>query len=171
MTSDLEGLLQRVMGAQGPDREIDAEMARALGYNIWQEPVHNLHGIAEGDLTTPVMSKTHDGTEERRFFYMIPAWSASIDAAVAFAELVLPGWEWAISKNCAVLVEPPGLYIGDFLSSPSATVAKTTPLAIIAATLKALIVLSLGESRGDRGSSVAGSERGFAAPTDSSEGL
>ena len=72
--SDIPSLLSRVRAASGPDRELDADIWRAL---CWE---HHSHEIAKG---TP--------------------FTGSIDAAVALVERALPEWCYSIGKNCAIM--------------------------------------------------------------------
>ena len=68
----LELLLERVKAASGPDRELDL----ALGA-LWSDPPFNLSVNQQRGGKPPVFKFT-----------------ASIDAALALVERVLPGWFW-----------------------------------------------------------------------------
>ena len=70
--ADLTALIERLEKADGPSRELDAAVCRYLVGS----PADHWYGL-HGDFIT-------DG--------LAPAITASIDAAVALAERVLPGW-------------------------------------------------------------------------------
>ncbi len=73
-------LLDRLRAAKGPDRELDAEIAHALGQTVTYST--EIHPQPCGD----------DGC-------YLPEWTASLDAALALAERVLPGWAWSMSYD------------------------------------------------------------------------
>lgn len=99
---DLVALRERVRAASGADESLDADIHVALGW-------------------TP---QIHERGDERRVRWAAPdnqllpwTWepspiTASLDAALALVERVLPGWQWHISsarmgqKPEAVLHEP-----------------------------------------------------------------
>lgn len=77
MTSNeqsLEGLIERVTAAQGPDRELDRSIGRAFGVTETTFPQYE-----PGDV--------------------MPSYTASIDAALALVERYLPGWSWSIGHD------------------------------------------------------------------------
>jgi hypothetical protein len=69
----LEGLLKRVQEAQGPDRTIDAELATEVDDCVWDD--HAMGWIIPGEC----------GRSPQ-----FPAYTQSIDAALALVERVLP---------------------------------------------------------------------------------
>lgn len=71
--TDLTTLIAKLEAATGPDRELDAEIAIALDQ------------IASRDFWSIDYIKAD----------MVPAVTGSIDAAVALAARVLPGWGWS----------------------------------------------------------------------------
>ena len=83
----LEALLARVSAGTGPDRELDAEIARALGwkplyrddYSKWWPP------SAVTDARERKRSILHHPTQP------LPMFTASLDAALT---LVPEGWSW-----------------------------------------------------------------------------
>lgn len=85
--TDIKALIERLEAADGPDMALDADICVAAQYggkssvgatNVRTDPDR------EGDLLFEV------GAEE--CCNPIPALTASLDAAVAFKEQVLPGW-------------------------------------------------------------------------------
>ena len=85
--TDLTALLERVEAATGPDREIDTEIARAFG---WTPPGIN-PALWEGKETPSWWATPGFG---------MPAYTSSLDAAIALVERVLPGWSWhAMNKD------------------------------------------------------------------------
>jgi hypothetical protein len=93
-------LLSRVEALTGPDRAIDAELARMVGFEHLQAP-----------------------------------YTASVDAALAFAEKVLPPGD-AIQQMGRPPFGLPGRWRVELLDGSGAT-AKTLPLAIIRTVLRA----------------------------------
>lgn len=133
MTS-LPELLKRVEAASGPDRELDAAVEVALD------------------------QQTADGRARARYYSgyrddeLPPPLTASIDAALALVEMVLPGWFWNIGQfpNIrAQLAQPTVTEFGNAIGHRADETAGTIPLAILAALLKAKIA--------ETGSIVAGS--------------
>ena len=129
----LEALLARVLEGTGPDRELDADIARALGwkplyrddYSKWWPP------SAVEDARERKRSILHHPTQP------LPMFTASLDAALT---LVPEGWTWARFHSgvfeCAMLDDRRALFErGD---------AATPARALIAACLKARME-ALGE--------------------------
>lgn len=119
--STLSDLLERVRGATGPSRELDADLYRALGYEVRQS--------GDGFWTW-----SQSGGSDLR---ILPKFTASLDAALALVERVLPGWEWSVGSDqgCAIAtVWTPHAGVDDL------DVGGPTPaLAILAALLSALL--------------------------------
>jgi hypothetical protein len=117
----LGDLLERVEKATGPDRELDFALALAFtpgGYRwpderggaiMWPDG-RGSFGVAEPDCLT-----------------------ASLDAAMALVERVLPGWDWIIGHTNG------GLTVHAQLGPNEMAFGDTAPLALLAALLKALI--------------------------------
>lgn len=133
--TDLNELLERVKAATGPDRELDRDICIALQYGG-----ENSEGAANVRVD-PEWGDDNDlifeiGAEE--CCNPIPELTASIDAALALAERVLPGWEIALGtcglNNCpwACLTEPEEPFRGFAADAP------TMELAFIEALLQAL---------------------------------
>lgn len=124
--SGLEELLERVKAATGPDRELDGDIAEALGIN----PKGSFRMRSSPD-------KAAFGIGAYSSWKPDPL-TASIDAALALVERVLPGWTYNFGNvgedDCgwACLTQPEG-DCTDFGAS-----APTIPLAILAALLQAL---------------------------------
>jgi len=76
-------LIPRLSKLDAPDREVDAEIDRAFGLLV---DIYPLSGPMT-DYPEPV------GYTETRHY------TASIDAAIALAERVLPGWYWGITQG------------------------------------------------------------------------
>lgn len=84
--TDLRELVERLEAAEGPSRELDAEIARALG---WKDVGIGPHAPQTVKWVRP------DGSET---FNRLPAYTASIDAALT---LVPEGWEWTVGNTYA----------------------------------------------------------------------
>lgn len=138
----LDELLARVEKAEGPDRELDRDLARAFGWtetdtgNDWRDVNWNRPDgfrLPIGTLAEP------------------PFFTASLDAALALCERVLPGWSWMLrgasasggqdfAKLWRPYQTPPGNDFDAFGKSP--------PLALLAAMLKALIAQAASPESG-----------------------
>lgn len=96
MNADLNELLERVRSATGPDREIDVALL-----HLW-EPSHealcSYDQRYQTELRDGVFSvwKTDGGYSASVPF---PRFTASVDAALALCERVLPGWKWNIGHD------------------------------------------------------------------------
>ena len=113
----LTDLFARVEAATGPDRELDGALWRKL--------------IFDPQLARP----GNDWTLTPNLGRKKPRYTASIDAALALAERVLPGWAWMLRGSFAKLWEPHGKPPGNDFDA----MGRSPALAIIAAILKALI--------------------------------
>lgn len=108
----MKELLARVKAATGPDRELDAA----------------IHAATNPPLRAGMV------------FGRVPSITASIDAAVAFAVRVLPGWRYDLHSPRMGQTWEAVLMDGDSASRKIRTgTAASAPLAIVAATLTALI--------------------------------
>lgn len=117
MRGDVEGLLERVKAATGPDRELDRAIGEHFGECDYSGPAHHR---PLSDWARP--------------------YTASIDAALALVERCLPGWVVLIDQypsswtvNIAHYKTGYGVWGDDFDAT-----AKTGPLAILSALLHAL---------------------------------
>lgn len=122
---DMSALIVRLEAAEAGSRELDAAISDEL------DPIANQHDgypgrwpFAEG---SPLSLRT-------------PAVTTSLEAALALAERVLPGWAWGVSNvpgliSDGILYQPDGL--GGF--STSVRVGHKTPaLALCLAILRAI---------------------------------
>ena len=145
--TDLTALLERVRAATGADREIDAAL---MAQSYAQEERH-----------IGAVMEYSDGSEERvkDLVWVDPktdkwvstaahSYTASIDAALALIERMLPGWVVDdLSQNSRLAGDPWGCQLGLYHgTNPSKNMQAlsghdfpTAPLAILAATLSALI--------------------------------
>lgn len=125
----LEGLIERCEAAQGPDRLLDAAIWCAFPPMPVAATVDEVwHGRVLFD---------NGGPDSRRS----PAYTASIDAALALAERLLPEWSlrfWQLSPKT-------GGWCADLYHKKADAQFKSTrptlPLAIILATLHSLTKL------------------------------
>jgi len=108
--ADINALLERVKAATGPDLGIDEAVRHAIDKRMMEPQL--------------IWRETFPYT-------------ASIDAAVAMTERVLPGWEWQVRKTGYVELHHPTHHLKDEVGYGA-----TPPLAILAATLSALIATS-----------------------------
>ena len=100
--TDLAGLIERLEGATGPDREIDVWLW-ALSEKVdleWQGTtlVAGYHGVV-GWCDPGKLSRNFRTNRDTRGPGSIPPFTASIDAAVTFAERVLPGCYIGVQQN------------------------------------------------------------------------
>lgn len=122
--SVLDGLVERLGKATGPDREIDCR----------------LHWLASGETNWATALPITDGGSGRNWFIKARELGAlpytnSIDAAVAFMKRKLPEWWWLRDDGQSIRVVGPDN--GD--SYPSAIGRHhLVPIAMILATLSAL---------------------------------
>lgn len=128
----LEGLVERVKAATGPDRELDISIGTTIGG--WTYQPHVPHNF-----------KWHDGEFDRPGGP--PSYTASIDAALALVERLLPDWVVAdLSQNSRVAGDPWGctlaIYYGSYPSknrmAKSGYDFQRPSLAILAALFTAL---------------------------------
>jgi hypothetical protein len=142
--SQLEDLLARVEKADGPDRELDAMICATLRYADNTD-------VPMGDwrsLNFPVwradrlwVQAVCDNGDTGASWISEPL-TASLDAAIAFCEAVLPGWLISLDDEAdgtrgAVILPPNGVDVVD--RRAGCAILATRPLALIAAILKALI--------------------------------
>jgi hypothetical protein len=125
---ELAGLIERVEAAAGPDRELDSAVFAACGMHINPNPPSFEYGRWP--------EETADGST----FYRIDRITASIDAALALVERVLPGIFWVIGQGKTNSVEK--LFGCQLLFGTEEIIGSGesdhAPLAILLALLKAL---------------------------------
>jgi len=115
--TNLTTLSRRVSEAEGPSRELDVEIAEALG---WRE-------IGPGSWIRP------DGRQN----IGVQSYTASIDVVAALIAEKLPGFKWSLHKSgspyiAGVTKEAP------VRTMPHMGVAKTPALALLSAALLAI---------------------------------
>lgn len=93
-----DGLIERLLASTGPNRDTDALIAAAVEPHIFDAP-----GFAQ---VRPVPAFRIEAEGVLRFdgggimcLSFIPAYTASIDAAVKLAAAVLPGWYWGVTQG------------------------------------------------------------------------
>lgn len=118
---DLQDLLERVERARGPDRELDVAIAERLYPEICTPSRRGSHH------DEPVW-QTRDG------LVRCECYTASVDAALALIEKVLPGLWW----NVGICSANPLTYSAD-LADGTERPGATPALALCAALLAALI--------------------------------
>lgn len=107
----MRDLIERIEAAEGPSRELDAEIAKAVGAE---------HG-----------SREKVSMESRSIYYIdecAPAYTASLDAAMT---LVPEGFDWAVFRTNG------GLTVHAWCGSREDVFAATPALALCAAALRA----------------------------------
>lgn len=90
MRADLKELLERVEKAEGPDRELDVLIAQAIA-----KPTTMLNGLTF-DGAVAAYPNDLAGIAQN---WPVPTYTASLDAALALVERVLPGWKKAFSHR------------------------------------------------------------------------
>ena len=120
----LEGLLEMVRMATGPDRKLDSALMR---YVVWVRANDEeiAHALAEDDLK-PFTQRRHDADA-------VPRLTGSLDAAVALVETVLPGAHWDVQAGGCAWIRVDDADIGDAWN------LATPALALCAALLTAIL--------------------------------
>lgn len=132
----MRDLLERVKAATGPDRELDAEIEVAAR---WLEAARI--GI-KPEYRAPWRANRAGMVGDGHIDYLAPTFTASLDAALALVERVLPVCGWAVGKSpsgigWARCIKP---YQAEFYCE-----APTSPLALLTALLTAKIEEGAGE--------------------------
>lgn len=133
--SGIAGLLARVEAARGPDREIDIWIDAASGAGRKIIPTVTADQVAM--LVDSEDGSIREGMSDADAFG-VPAYTASVDAALALVERMLPGSSYDLSlvagnkPVCDAKIWPPALPLG------VGGEGHTLPLAILAALLRAL---------------------------------
>jgi hypothetical protein len=76
--ADFTELFERVNVASGPSRDLDRDLARALGW--------------------PVVTDHYAVDQEGLAYGGVPLWSTSIDDGLALVRKALPGWFWRCGR-------------------------------------------------------------------------
>lgn len=144
-SSEIEGLLSRLEAATGPDREIDARFAVSCGAVIMRHDAAAGFAFFHADEEFPRAAFLSNCTQGEDEAYRslgqclsVERYTASIDAALALAERMLPGWMWyvgSVGENDMpqATVTEPAEDCRDFVGH-----APTAPVAILIALLRAL---------------------------------
>lgn len=121
-------LLPLIEAARAPDRGLDKA--------IWHKLIFD-----------PALEKSDDAYL-RLVGSGYPAYTASLDAALALVSRALPGWDWDRTLDVMAVYDPrrPGLSRAE---AGKEAWAKTPALAIIAALLKALIAEAASPATGN----------------------
>lgn len=119
-------LIERLEKLEGPDQDVDAEIAvRVLGFIKTNRMAKWPGEQPIWEFTDPVRNTTGSWSA------MVRGYTASLDAAVALVERVLPGWKWRVSANQGeVFQRDPECGQDAFHATPA--------IALLIATLKAL---------------------------------
>jgi len=133
---ELTALLERVRSATGPDRYADCHL-----WVIAQGGDARMH-VCDSSMQDFVWERGIDGFWVRSVvkFRAVPKYTASIDAALALTERVLPGWSIEqVGWGNGLVFASVGNYGEGENYMAGLGDAPTAPLAILAATLSALI--------------------------------
>lgn len=133
--TDLSELIERVEKATGPDRELDTCLWLKFTPGATRRVVHvkHAHSPAEWDI-----DETREASGQ---LITVPAYTASLDAALALADRVLPGCWWMAAKGRLRASEPlygARLFFGTDEAIGEAEHEQSAALAIVLALLKAL---------------------------------
>ena len=87
-------LIDRLSKLEGPDRGVDAEIDVLFfgGETVWKTANYTMEQFP----TSKRDSKHHICGYA---YEHVPAYTFSVDAAIALAERVLPGWKWGIHHH------------------------------------------------------------------------
>lgn len=146
--TDLADLIARVEAATGPDREADRAIARMIGWHrVEPRFTRNRKGgwIAPEDFMGVEQSGAPrlDSLHGTSIWPDVPCFTATLDAALALAERVLPGWTARLDitpKMTDAGFDPP--WTDDMRNKPfghgsSSAQAPTPALALCLAVLRA----------------------------------
>jgi hypothetical protein len=141
---NLSSLLLRVEGATGADRHIDADIfwrfdERASGVIFSNYATGLPRALDHG---RPIPS----GLGRMAVEIGAPAYSASLDAALALCERVLPGWRWVVYGPDMDVRPHAWVSADNFRDDEGQALGSTPALALVAAMLKALIAAKQGRA-------------------------
>lgn len=131
---DLTKLIAGVEALTGPDRETDAAIGYELDINIAQERDGvTIYGRVDPDGWS-FPGRGYDP------LMLVKPYTASIDAAVALTERVLPGWAFGFDKGAKTCIAFTDVsdFADRFLGARYTAEGPTPAIALILATLKAL---------------------------------
>ena len=133
---DLQALIERVEKATGPDRDLDADIYEALGYEVKRRSER----VEEGwRVRRTVDWRYLDGSSWLAMDYL----TGSVDAALALVERVLPGAAYTINsfdvQRTPTTERRVHVHLSDYEGADHGALgdAPTAPLAILIATLRA----------------------------------
>lgn len=134
LSDELEGLIERVRKATGPDRKIDIAVCLALNYvglGTNDVPLNMRRSPDDpGGLDYELIEDGREvGCTDRA-----PHLTSSMDAAISFSERVLPGYSWGVDRTD----EGDAVPWFDAIIGSSFAQHNTAPLAIILAALRSL---------------------------------
>jgi len=135
----LPALLDRLERATGADREIDFDLYRALNPPRTVQP----YGWMIEDYVIAPAGIVHIRSKTKKVLCadFVPEWTKSLDAALALSERVLPkvGWLCGVSGEQFMAELFRSRFISGVIPRLSYATAPTPALALLCATLKALI--------------------------------
>ena len=144
--AELEALLARVAGATGPDRDLDADLHEAFGGCAHRETEY--YCIEDGNDTDSGFTCKRCGVDTYGRSGDVKPVTASIDAAVALLDRVLPGWDFHLwrdqddnNRYVAEMTWPDGALTPDAGYFGCEGCAPTRARAIVAGVLEAKIAL------------------------------
>lgn len=132
--AQLLALQEMLRVVKGPDRELDAQLARAFDLPACEPP--DCHPALFEQIINRVAATGVRDPDVRDY-------TASIDAALALVERMLPEWEWHLTPGYAAVVNPVNRARSDEPWNEDHEVhegrAPTVPLAILSALIAALL--------------------------------
>jgi hypothetical protein len=138
--ADVTGLVERLEKATGGPRSLEKDILRALGYHMRRVPMDSFVYWAKNETGFPLVDVLGDDCDN---------FTASLDAALALVERVLPGWDICLSRvkgdeavTWNAVVGEPDSFSGSEATSP------TPALALCLAALKALAQGNEGSDEG-----------------------
>ena len=97
----LDELIERVERASGPDRVIDFHLATLTNKQMADDLLIADNITYSSDCEFVLTFTAANAALGRGYYgnHMIPEYTASLDAAVALCERVLPGYFWGVNSN------------------------------------------------------------------------
>lgn len=133
--TDLRELAERVEALEGPSREVDADVFKAIGAPCPFQFMNKLIALEYNDVEQAYFARVSD---DMRVRYAPPAYTADLNAAMS---LVPEGWETAIylgGPNTNVQMETEEMRQTCIDFYPIEATAATPALALVAAALRAI---------------------------------
>ena len=146
--ADIASLLERVEKATKADRDLDRDLCLGLSYSGYVDAPLNLRRAEDDWLDYECVEDGHTV----QCSDTPPELTASIDAALALVERMLPGWKWGVASVAVKTGEksPEGYprygtgfrahvtQVSALRPMPSVAEGPTAPLAILVALLRSL---------------------------------